>query len=492
MRDTVVLHPGLGVGHLVPTLELARLFLRRGLAVTVLLVEPPGTPTPAAARAAVANNPSIHFHTLPLPATDAAAAAAEEVEANGVDGKSSPPARDPFAVLHRANAPLRDYLRSALPSVRALVLDMFCVDALDVAAGLGVPAYLFYTSGATSLAVSLHLPHAQAALGARSFGDVVVGDGAPLRFPGVPPFRPTELPTAALDRDNALYRKFLRAFERIPESRGILVNTFEWLEATAVAALRDGACVPGRPTPPVYCVGPLVSGAGEVNNSDKRHACLEWLDAQPEKSVVFLCFGSMGSFPKKQLEAIAIGLEASGQRFLWVVRNPRRDDGASLVANDHQQPEPDLDELLPEGFLERTGGRGLVVKSWAPQAEVLRHGATGAFVTHCGWNSTLEGVTAGVPLLCWPLYAEQRVNKVFIVEEARLGVEMAGYDGETAVAVEEVESKVRWVMGSEGGRALRERAEVAKEKAMEALEQGGTSHNDLLEFLRGFDGDASH
>ncbi|CAL4894531.1 unnamed protein product [Urochloa decumbens] len=485
MRDTVVLHPGLGVGHLVPTLELARLFLRHGLAVTVLLVEPSGSGAPsAAARAAAANNnPSIHFHALSLP---------EEVEGD----KGSPPPRecDQFAVLRRANAPLRDYLRSALPSVRALVLDMFCVDALDVAAGLGVPAYLFYTSGATSLAVSLHLPHAQAALGARSFGGIGDGDGAPLRFPGVPPFRPRELPRGALDRDNELYRKFLRAFQRIPESRGILVNTFEWLEATAVAALRDGACVPGRPTPPVYCVGPLVSGGDgdQVNNNNKRHACLEWLDAQPEKSVVFLCFGSMGSFPKRQLEEIATGLEKSGQRFLWVVRNPRRDDGASMLANDHQQPEPDLDELLPEGFLERTGGRGLVVKSWAPQAEVLRHGATGAFVTHCGWNSTLEGVTAGVPLLCWPLYAEQRVNKVFVVEEARLGVEMAGYGAETAVAAEEVESKVRWVMGSEEGRALRGRAEVAKERALEALEQGGTSHNDLLEFLRGFDGGASH
>jgi UDP:flavonoid glycosyltransferase YjiC (YdhE family) len=132
--------------------------------------------------------------------------------------------------------------------------------------------------------------------------------------------------------------------------------------------------------------------------------------------------------------------------------------------------------------LEKTKARGLVVKSWAPQVDVLRHRATGAFVTHCGWNSILEGITAGVPLLCWPLYAEQRLNKVFMVEDARVGVEMAGYDGE-AVTAEEVEAKVRWVMHSEDGRALRGRAMAAKEKALEALQQGGTSHNALLELL---------
>ncbi|EES19849.1 hypothetical protein BDA96_09G218000 [Sorghum bicolor] len=476
MRDTVVLYPSLGVSHLLPMVELSGLFLRRGLAVTFVVVEPPAASTDASyrvARAAEAN-PSIHFHVLPLPPPDTTV--------------SPELPRDPFALFRLANAPLRDYLRSVSPSaasMRALVFDFFCIDALDVAAELGVPAYLFYTSGACSLAVSLHLPHKQAEVSA-SFGDI--GD-APLCFPGVPPFIPTDLPENALDRDNKVYRKILYTFERVPACHGILVNTFEWLEAKAVAAIREGACVPGRATPPVYCVGPLVSGGGEA----KKHECLSWLDAQPEKSVVFFCFGSMGSFSKRQLEAIATGLEMSGQRFLWVVRSPRR-DGASLYADDgHQPPEPDLGELLPEGFLERTKARGLVAKSWAPQADVLRHRATGAFVTHCGWNSVLEGITAGVPLLCWPLYAEQRLNKVFMVEEARVGVEMAGYDREVVTA-EEVEAKVRWVMDSEDGRALRARVMVAKEKAVEAVQQGGTSHNALVELLAdlGFDECGTH
>lgn len=127
--------------------------------------------------------------------------------------------------------------------------------------------------------------------------------------------------------------------------------------------------MPEGSTPPVYCVGPLVSRGGAGKEREER---LRWLDAQPDRTVVFLCFGSMGTFPKKQLGEMAVGLEKSGKRFLWVVRS-----------NMSGEPAGDLDALLPAGFRERTKDRGLVVGSWAPQADVLRHKATGAFVTHC-------------------------------------------------------------------------------------------------------------
>uniref|UniRef100_A0A0A9BAS2 Uncharacterized protein n=1 Tax=Arundo donax TaxID=35708 RepID=A0A0A9BAS2_ARUDO len=132
-----------------------------------------------------------------------------------------------------------------------------------------------------------------------------------------------------------------------------------------------------------------------------------------------------------------------------------------------------------------------MLKSWAPQVDVLRHRATAAFVTHCGWNSTLEGITAGLPLLCWPLYAEQKMNKVFIVEEMKLGVEMRGYN-EDVVTAEEVETKVRWVMQSEDGKALRERVAAIKDRATETLiKEGGSSHAAFVEFLKDLDKIAS-
>ncbi|KAL6616007.1 hypothetical protein ACP70R_038277 [Stipagrostis hirtigluma subsp. patula] len=453
MKKTVVLYPGLGVGHLTPMVQLANVFVQHGVDVTVALVEPQ-VESPhfsAAVARAAASNPSVTFHVLPPPPPAPADA----------------PPRGMFEYRRLMDAPLRDFLRS-LPAVHALVLDMFCAGSLDVAAELGIPAYFFIASGASFLAVFLNLPSVAASMDT-TFAEL--GD-APIRLPVAPPFKATDLPNVLRDDDETT-RAFLRMAERIPESKGILINTFESLEAREVRALRDGLCVPDRPTPPVYCIGPLVSEGGE-----KQHECLEWLDAQPDSSVVFLSFGSMGTFSKQQLREIAAGLEKSGQRFLWVVRSPR---GEEQKIGD-PLPEPELDALLPEGFLERTKGRGLVLKSWAPQVEVLRHRATGAFVTHCGWNSTLEGVAAGVPLLCWPLYAEQRLNKVFIVEEMKLGVVLKGYD-EEVVKAEEVEAKVRWVMNSEGGRALRERAAAEKSRAAEALKEGGPSQAAFVEFL---------
>ncbi|KAF0906970.1 hypothetical protein E2562_013550 [Oryza meyeriana var. granulata] len=472
---TVVLYPGVGMSHLVPMIELAKVFVRHGLAVTVALVEPPRLELlgfSAAVARATADNPSVTFHVLPSPPPSGGNAS------NGAASNTGDHNIVQVMIRHvdAMNAPLRGFLRSLAPSVHALVVDMFCFGALDVAAELQLPVYFFYPSGAGAVAVLLNLPIMLARINDTGSSDSIVV------CPGVPPFKASELPTIFNGGGAGETAEcFLRMSERMAESRGILVNTFESLETRAVRALRDGLCVAGgRAMPSVYCVGPLVSGGAAA--ADTEHECLRWLDEQPDQSVVFLSFGSRGTFPKKQLEEIAAGLEGSEQRFLWVVRSP------SVIIDDEAfagvpPREPDLDELLPYGFLERTRGRGLVVRSWAPQVEVLRHRAAGAFVTHCGWNSTLEGVTAGVPLLCWPLYAEQRLNKVLIVEEMELGVEIEGYNEET-VAAEEVEPKVRWVMASDGGRALRRRAAEAKDAAAEVLEEGGTSHMAFVQFLK--------
>ncbi|KAG2600495.1 anthocyanidin 5,3-O-glucosyltransferase-like [Panicum virgatum] len=466
VKRSVVLYPGLGVGHLTPMVELAKAFLHHGAAVTVALVEPP-TKSPdfsAAVARAAASNPSVTFHVLPPPPPAPAGP-------SGSGGGTSP-AHHVVVMLYHLKAmvaPLRDFLRS-LPAVDALVLDMFCGDALDVAAELKLPVFYFYASGAGDLAVFLNVGRTSTSTAFAELGDSLVS------FPGAPPFKASDLPKEFSEGSPGA-KPILGALHRLPEADGILVNTFESLEARAVRALREGLCVPDRSTPPVYCIGPLVSGSGE-----KEHECLRWLDKQPESSVVFLSFGSLGTFPKKQLEEIAIGLEKSGQRFLWVVRSPRDLEDMSS----QPLPEPDLDALLPEGFLGRTKDTGLVLKSWAPQGDVLRHRATGAFVTHCGWNSTLEGITAGLPLLCWPLYAEQRMNKVFIVEVMKLGVEMKGYD-EELVKAEEVETKVRWVMESQGGQALRDRVAEVKGRAIEAIEEEGSSHAAFVEFLKDLD-----
>ena len=135
---------------------------------------------------------------------------------------------------------------------------------------------------------------------------------------------------------------------------------------------------------------------------------------------------------------MAIGLEKSNHRFLWVVKSP-------LNSN----TEPDLEVLLPEGFLERTKDRGVVVKSWAPQSAILSHESIGGFVTHCGWNSVLEAVTCGVPMAAWPLYAEQRMNSVVLVEDMKLATPIEKVSSssisEELVSAEELEKRVEEV-----------------------------------------------
>ncbi|WVZ68930.1 hypothetical protein U9M48_017802 [Paspalum notatum var. saurae] len=473
MKQTVVLYPSAGAGHIIPMGELAKVFLNRGYDVTMVIVPPPFKSAALGAsnvERLAAANPSMSIHVLPpIPAPDFAGSA-----------------KHPFLLLlqliRQYNEKLESFLRSIPRRLHSLVIDMFCVDALDVAGKLGgVPVYTFSPSGASALAVLTQLPTLMAG---RQTGLKELGDTR-LEFRGVPPLPASHLVAELLEHpEEELCKTMLSIFERGMDSSGVLVNTFESLERRAVQALRDTLCVPGKAVPPIYCVGPLVGGGGARNGGDadaERHECLVWLDAQPERSVVFLCFGSMGAFSAEQIREIAVGLDKSRQRFLWVVPMTAAnvDDPKMLLQG---QSEPDIDALLPERFLERTKDRGLVVTSWAPQADVLNHRATGAFVTHCGWNSTMEGLTAGVPMLCWPLYAEQKMNKVFMTEGMGVGMEMQGYDT-GFVKAEEVEKKVRLVMESDVGKELKTRVAARKEEAEAALKDGGSSQAAFVQFL---------
>ncbi|KAJ6818078.1 anthocyanidin 5,3-O-glucosyltransferase-like [Iris pallida] len=467
LKESVVLFPSVGMGHIIPMVELAKLFISQGFSVTIVVVEPPfddsTTSGPFISRVS-SEYPSISFHRLPKvvpPAT------------------SKPPMIVIYETLRLACPHLLAFLKTirSTANVRALVLDMFCTPALDVADELGLPSYFFFASGASILAAYLLFPTLQSKLDG-NFRDL---GSSPVHFPGLPPVPASDLLTHIQERGESNDAIMLH-FKRFPRAKGIMINTLEWLEKRAVEALANVECLPDRTMPPVYCIGPLVAnGSNGGRGEGERHECLAWLDAQPEKSVVFLCFGSLGSFSAEQVKEMAIGLERSGQRFLWVVRSPPLKDERAVRPG--VRPEPDLEALLPEGFLERTKGKGMVVKSWAPQAAVLAHRSVGGFVSHCGWNSTLEAVSSGVPIIAWPLYAEQRMNKVFLVEEAKLAVAMEGYDKDI-VSADEVEKKIRWLMESEDGMALKDRVVEAKEAAVAARKEDGSSSVAWLELLR--------
>ncbi|XP_043690507.1 UDP-glycosyltransferase 88F3-like [Telopea speciosissima] len=449
MKGTIFLYPSPGLSHLVSMVELGKLIIlhhSHSFSVTVLLMSGDSFNIPAVDSYidhVSQTDPSIVFHRFPtLPKLES----------------SSPTI---FQTIRRNNPNLLHTLQtiSNSSSIAALVIDFFCNSAFPIAADLNIPLYNYVPSGASGLSVFLYLPtiHNQTDKSLRELGNTN------LDIPGLPSIRAAQMPQVLLDRNNEFYDDMLDLSNHLTKSRGIISNTFEALEPRVIEAVREQM-------PAFFCIGPLVlQPIDQSSESD----CLKWLDMQPSRSIVFLSFGSRGVFPAKQIAEIAAGLERSGQRFLWVVRSPPPDSDtrSSLSATD----DFDLNAVMPEGFLDRTRDRGLVVKSWAPQVEVLSRESVGGFVTHSGWNSVLEAVCAGVPLLAWPLYAEQEVNKVVLVEEMKLAMPMEVAEEDGIVVAAEVEKRVRALMDSEEGTEMRERCREMREKALAAWAEGGSS-----------------
>uniref|UniRef100_A0A0A9A141 Uncharacterized protein n=1 Tax=Arundo donax TaxID=35708 RepID=A0A0A9A141_ARUDO len=183
------------------------------------------------------------------------------------------------------------------------------------------------------------------------------------------------------------------------------------------------------------------------------------------------------------MRELALGLELSGQRFLWVVRSPS-DEGA--VNDNYYDAESKKDPFayLPEGFVERTKEVGLLVPSWAPQTKVLAHKATGGFLTHCGWNSVLESLVHGVPMVAWPLFAEQRQNAVMLSEGVGAAIRVPEVKGREKIA-----AVVRELMAGEGkGAAVRAKVAELQKAAADGLREGGAAATALAEVVEKWTG----
>jgi hypothetical protein len=191
--------------------------------------------------------------------------------------------------------------------------------------------------------------------------------------------------------------------------------------------------------------------------------CLKWLDQQPPKSVVYVAFGSFTVFDKTQFQELAQGLELSSRSFLWVVR-------------------PDIttetNDAYPEGFQERVATRGRMV-GWAPQQKVLSHPSISCFLSHCGWNSTMEGVSNGVPFLCWPYFADQFLNETYICDVWKVGLK---FDKNKCgiITREEIKNKVETVISDE---KIKARAAELKRLAMQNVGEAGYSSENFKNFI---------
>ncbi|MBA0644314.1 hypothetical protein Goklo_028492 [Gossypium klotzschianum] len=277
-------------------------------------------------------------------------------------------------------------------------------------------------------------------------------------IPGfVNPVPSRALPSAAFCKDGG-YTTYVKVAERFKDAKGIIINIFEELEPYALNYFSNDQ------NPPLYPIGPLIELNG-LSYSDSDDKVMKWLDDQPQASVVFLCFGSMGSFKAPQVKEIAQGLEQSGFRFLWSLRV--------------QSTQNDASEMLPEGFLETVQGRGMIC-GWAPQLTVLAYKALGGFISHCCWNSILESFWFGVSIVTWPLYAEQQLNAFKMVKELGLAVETRlNYrkDSDEVVMIDEIEKAVGMVM--DGGNEVRKKVKEMSEIARKSVMEGGSSFNSI-------------
>ncbi|KAI5433224.1 hypothetical protein KIW84_020487, partial [Lathyrus oleraceus] len=465
-KAQVVFIPSSGLSHLVSTLEFAKLLINRDnrLRITVLVMKSPNTSETDAYIHSLPISDSLRIVNLPecsLPLnTDRASAMTALPEAQKLNVKQA------VSIL---TAEEQQY-----GPLAAFVVDMFCTTMIDVAKEFSVPALIFFTSSVASLGLSLHL---HTLLEQDNLDSTQLLQKNELAVPSFANSVPINLIPSFM-----LHKGWESFFERyasgLKKSDGIIVNSFEELESHAV---RSFFSHPDLAALPIYPVGPLLNPEPKTESTADSFDIIKWLDAQPPFSVVFLCFGTRGSFYADQIQEIAHAIENSGVRFLWSLRKSSPSKGFRSVPSDYSVL--DLVSLLPEGFLDRTSEIGKVI-GWAPQTQILAHPATGGFVSHCGWNSTLESIYFGVPIAAWPLYAEQQANAFELVCELKMGVEIAlDYQGQFngeynyVVSAEKIERGIKSVLSVDG--ELRKKVKEMSEKCRKTLLESGSSYTYL-------------
>ncbi|TKW01212.1 hypothetical protein SEVIR_8G165000v4 [Setaria viridis] len=460
-----------GMGHLIPLAELAkRLAARHGATATLFTFASTASPTQRSILASLP--PSISSHRLPpVDLSDLPRDSLIETLMSEECTRSLPALTGILGELKRTTR------------LVAFVADFFGADSLVAARDAGVERRcLFMPESLHALSLVLHLPELVFSIPGE-FRDLA----EPVRLPGCVPIPGPDMISPLQDRSSPAYGLMVRLAERCrAEADAFLINSFDAVEPEAAKVLRQ----PTPRRPPVYPIGPLIrtaecSGANDAAAPHSpRAACLEWLDEQPARSVIFVSFGSGGALPAEQMRELALGLELSEQRFLWVLRSPSDEDSLSDNYYDAASKK-DPFVYLPGGFVERTKKTGFLVPSWAPQIQVLAHKATGGFLTHCGWNSILESLVHGVPMVAWPLFAEQRLNAVMLSEGAGAAIRLPEVkDKETTAAA------VRKLMAGEGkGAVVRAKVAELQNAAAEGLREGGAATNSLDQFVENLVGE---
>ncbi|CAL1373024.1 unnamed protein product [Linum trigynum] len=472
-----ILFPLMAQGHTIPIIDMARLISDRGAFVTIVTTPHNSTRFESVIRRANSSahraRPEIRIVRLYFPCQEVGLPLGYE----NLDVLPSPDLLKKFyEALDLLQGPLESVLRETDPPPSCLISDRCLSWTAEMARRLNITRIVFHGMSCFSLLSAVKIRAHKAHLSAAS-------DEEPFLVPGMPqPYyvSRSQLPGSFLrlpDLDDV--RNKMQEAET--QSFGVVANTFEFLEHGCAEEYRNS--VRKR----VWCVGPVSLTnrfnldkfeRGNNNPSIDEAQCLTWLDRMEPRSVIYACLGSLCRLVPSQLLELGLGLEASGRPFVWAVKTDRR-------------PAELDDWLVGSGFEDRVKGRGLIIKGWAPQVLILSHVAVGGFLTHCGWNSTVEAICAGVPMVTWPLFAEQFLNEKMVVEVLRVGVRVGaetavrfGDEERVGVAVrrEAVAAAVEALMDG-GGERMVERVRELAAMAREAMDPGGSSHSDLSDLI---------
>ncbi|KDP27200.1 hypothetical protein JCGZ_19899 [Jatropha curcas] len=446
-KPHIALIPSAGMGHLTPFLRIASLLLSRNCIITLF--------TP---KSTISNAESDHisFFLTKYPQVKHLEFDIIPVQASGN--------QDPFFVQYKAISRSSHLLRPLLSSspypFSAIFCDLLTARSIAaISADLSIPYYVLISTSAKFLSFMLYLPFLV------SNPDKFSINSTEVQIPGLTPLPMKSIPLPFVNPNHLLASSIIENVGSIPEAKGILVNSFKQFEAETFSALNN--CKVLNNLPQVLPIGPLQ--AYDIENDESQ--CLSWLDNQPEKSVVYVNFGSRTAMSNDQIKELGHGLDRSGCRFLWVVKTSTVD----------KEDKEGLEELLGNSFLERVKSKAMVVKSWVNQEKILEHSATGGFISHCGWNSVTEAAARGMPVLAWPIHGDQRVNAE-VLQEAGLGIleKTWGMGNERLVKQEEIAKRVSEFMNDV---ELRNRAMKVGEEARKAIEHGGSSDKAIMEII---------
>ncbi|GJZ48268.1 UDP-glycosyltransferase 73E1-like protein [Tanacetum coccineum] len=463
-------------GHIVPMVDIDRILSQRGATVTIITTPLVAERFRPVILRAIQAKLKIQLLELKLPLAEVGLPEGSE---NYDTIRHSEVLDKLMFATDLIEEPAEDMLRGLCPPPDCIISDFFLPWTSDVARRFNIPWLMFNGLGCFCL-VSMHVVFTSKILeGIESDTERFVVPGFPDRF------KVTKLQIIGSSKEDFTDKKgfMFRAIEAENAVHGIIVHTFEELEPEYVKELSNSKAKK------VWCIGPVtlsnkdnldIAERGNNKAAIDKHDCLKWLDEREPGSVLFVCLGSLARVSTQQAIELGLGLKSTNKQFIWCVRNKSKELQKWFVE---------------EGYEERVKDRGLIVHGWAPQVLILSHQAIGGFLTHCGWNSLLETISAGIPVVTWPFFADQFLNETFMVEILKIGVRIGveipvpfGDEDKHGVLVqkEDIKTTVECLMDKEDeeGKQRRKRAGELAEMVKTVMAEGGSSYINVSSLIQ--------